>query len=142
MLVALLLVVIWAAVLVPPAVQAHQDRQEAFLDSLADGTVPRAPSRSRQVQRRRRVAGGLVVATVATLVVGLLPTFRILLVVHLFLLDSLLGYLAVLAHLANQGAAAHAKALEAEEQVEPERVVDVVPTRPAIPRPVAVAPAG
>ena len=40
----------------------------------------------------------------ATLLVGLLPTFRVLLVVHLFLVDSFLAYIALLAHTANRAA--------------------------------------
>ena len=89
MVVVLLLGLIWAAVLVPPAVVAHRQRQEAFLVSfgapLPEALRPRP--NARRVQRRRRIAGGLLIAMAATLVVGLLPTFRVFLVVHLFLGD-------------------------------------------------------
>ena len=97
------LALVWAVVLVPPAVQAHRERQRAFLVSFG-GVEPPTRPQSLRIQRRRRVAGGLLVATAATLLVGLLPTFRVLLVVHLFVLDSFLGYVAMLAHLANRGA--------------------------------------
>lgn len=108
--VVLLLALIWALVLVPPALRAHAARKQAFLVSF--GAAPEAPypaptaPRSSRIQRRRRIAGGLLIATVATLVIGLLPTFRVLLVVHLFLVDSLLAYLALLAHMANRAARA------------------------------------
>jgi hypothetical protein len=118
MAVVLLLALIWAAVLVPPALRAHAARQEAFLLSIgstADLDEPLRPSvvRSLRIQRRRRIAGGLLVATAVTLVVGLLPTFRVLLAVHLFLLDSFIAYIALLAHWANRAAPAAAPAVEA-----------------------------
>jgi hypothetical protein len=46
---------------------------------------------------------------VTTLLMGLLPTFRVLLVVHLFLVDSFLAYVALLAHMAGQAARAAAR---------------------------------
>lgn len=118
MAVVLLLVVIWAAVLVPPALRAHALRQQAFLVSIgspAETDQPLHPSvvRSLRVQHRRRVAGGLVVAMAATLVVGLLPAFRVLLVVHLFVADSFIAYIALLAHWANRAAPAEAPAAQA-----------------------------
>lgn len=109
--VVLLLAIIWAAVLVPPAVRSHAARKQAFLLSfgpaqaaLAAGVRPPSRPRSTRVQRRRRIAGGLLVAMAATLLIGLLPTFRVLLVVHLFVVDSFLGYLSVLAHVTNRSA--------------------------------------
>ena len=106
--VVLLLVAIWGVVLVPPAVRAHNARKEAFLGSFGWPPEHRPPPpprvRSQQVARRRRIAGGLLTVTVATLLVGLLPTFRVFLVVHLFLLDSFLAYIAMLAHQANRAA--------------------------------------
>ena len=113
MTVVLLLVLVWAVILVPPAVRAHAERREAFLVSFgepAGGAAP-VPARRRQSQRaryRRRIAGGLLVAMAVTLLVGLLPTFRVLLVVHLFLLDSFLAYVAVLAFQADRAARAGA----------------------------------
>ncbi len=136
MLVVLLLAAIWAVVLVPPALMAHRERQEAFLISIGQAPEPeeRVPRRySSSVQRRRRIAGGLLVAMAVTLVVGLLPTFRVFLVVHLFLLDSFLGYVAVLAHQANRRGAVRDPRPE-------EAPATRVPTR-AVPRP-AIAAAG
>ena len=117
MAVALLLAVIWAVVLVPPALRAHAARQQAFLLSIgskADLDEPLRPSvvRSLRVQRRRRIAGGLLVAMAVTLAVGLLPTFRVLLFVHLFLVDSFIAYIALLAHWANRAAVAAAPVME------------------------------
>jgi hypothetical protein len=101
----LLLAVILAAVLVPPALRAHAARQEAFLVSLgsAPASEPALP-RSVQVQRRRRIAGGLLLAMAGTLIVGLLPTFRVLLVVHLFLVDAFIAYIGLLAYSADRAA--------------------------------------
>lgn len=121
MAVVLLLALIWAVVLVPPALRVHAARQEAFLLSIGstpDRDEPLRPGvvRSLRVQRRRRIAGGLLVAMAVTLVVGLLPTFRVLLVVHLFLVDSFIAYIALLAHWANRSAhaATPAPVVEAE----------------------------
>ena len=103
----LLLVVVSAIVLVPPAIRFHASRREAFLLSFGRPPVvdPPAPRlRSPRIQRRRRIAGGLLLAMAATLVVGLLPPFRVFLVVHLFLLDAFLAYVALLAHMANRAA--------------------------------------
>jgi hypothetical protein len=102
--VVVVLVLIWAAVLVPPALRARAARQDAFLVSLGAASDPVVPSpaavRSLAVQRRRHIAGGLLVAMVATLAAGLLPTFRVLLVVHLFVVDSFIAYIAFLAYVA------------------------------------------
>jgi MFS family permease len=106
MSVVLLLASVWAVVLVPPALRAHAARKHAFLVSLGPAAAlapsPPAGLRSPRIQRRRRIAGGLLVAMAATLLMGLLPTFRELLVVHLFLVDSFLAYVATLAHMANR----------------------------------------
>lgn len=115
MVVVLLLVGIWAAVLVPPAVRAHNARREAFevgfgrLPSPGSAPAPApaaSPRHSPPVQRRRRIAGGLLAAMVVTGLAGLLPTFRVLLVVHLFVVDSFLFYLALLARRADRYARA------------------------------------
>ncbi len=108
-LVVLLLAFIWAAVLVPSAAGARASREAAFLSSLrvdgggfGDGGGLDGPDRPRLQPalstnaRRRQVLGGLVVALGATLALGLLPTFRLLLVVHLLLLDSALVYVGLL----------------------------------------------
>ncbi|HEX7277073.1 MAG TPA: hypothetical protein VF244_06830 [Acidimicrobiales bacterium] len=113
-LVVLLLVFIWAAVLVPPAAGARASREAEFLGSLRPRSHPldggAAPDRGEYEAgdgsrfrpaltanaRRRQVLGGLVVAIGATLLLGLLPTFRLLLVVHLLLLNSCLAYIGLL----------------------------------------------
>ena len=116
--VVLLLALIWAMVLVPPALVSHAARKEAFVVSFGHAPPPvhhRAEGvRSSRVQCRRRIAGGLLVAAVATLLIGLLPTFRVLLVVHLFLVDSFLAYIALLAHMAQRVARAERPALVAD----------------------------
>lgn len=130
MVVVVLLALIWAAVLVPPAVQAQAARRDAFVGSFgttgAEGVAPPPGAvRAGQAQRRRRIAGGLLVAMAGTLLAGLLPTFRVLLVVHLFVLDSFIAYVALLAHMAARRARAEA---EAEEVVipalDPERMLE------------------
>ena len=102
--VVLVLVLIWAAVFVPPLVRAHAARQDAFLVSLGATPDPGMPDpaavRSLAVQRRRHIAGGLLVAMGATLAAGLLPALRSLLVVHLFVVDSFIAYIAFLAYVA------------------------------------------
>jgi predicted lipid-binding transport protein (Tim44 family) len=124
----LLLVLILAAVLVPPALRAHAARQDAFLLSI--GSTPEsAPAlpRSARIQRRRRIAGGLLVAMATTLVVGLLPTFRVLLVVHLFLVNAFLAYIGLLAFWADRAARAQLAA-QAEPAVA-ERALAEAPAR-------------
>ena len=128
MVVFLLLAMIWVVVLVPPAVRVHQARRQAFLGSfgwLPDDPPPPPHRHSSAVQRRRRIAGGLLLAMAATLLMGLLPTFRVLLVVHLFLVDSFLAYIALLAHQANRAGKARAV---------------VVPASPDLPRRAALIP--
>ena len=135
MIVVVLMAHIWAAVILPTAVIAHRERQEAFLVSMGQVAPPdeQAPRRhSPRVERRRRIAGGLLVAMAVTFVVGLLPTFRVLLVVHLFLLNSFLGYVAMLAHLANR------VARQREVGVEPVPARDP-PARLRVPRPAVLA---
>ena len=106
--VVLLLALIWAAVFIPPALQSHAARQEAFMVSLGSTPVAGVPAardlKAQRIQSRRRIAGGLLVAMAATLLMGLLPTFRVLLTVHLFLVDSFIAYIALLAYQANRAA--------------------------------------
>jgi hypothetical protein len=119
-LVGLLLVLIWAAVLVPPAAGARASREAEFLGSIRPGdnplvgTLGRAHTDFGAVDqprfrpaltanaRRRQVLGGLVVAMGATLILGLMPAFRLLLVVHLFLVNSCLAYVGLLVHMRDQ----------------------------------------
>jgi hypothetical protein len=108
--VVVLLVITLAAVLVPPAVRAHAARRHAFVVSFSAAdpdsseTPVRGVGRSGPVERRRQILGGLLSAMVGTGVVGLLPTFRTLLIVHLFLVDAFLAYVALLAHLGDRRA--------------------------------------
>jgi hypothetical protein len=114
----LLLALIWAVVLVPPALRSHAAQQEAFLASIGSVEERVRPSvvRSVRIRCRRRIAGGLLLAMAATLLVGLLPTFRVLLVVHLFVADSFIAYIALLAHwAARDGRAAAVSAAAAPE---------------------------
>jgi len=124
-LVGLLLVFILTAVLVPPAAGARASREAEFLGSIRPGSHPldsRRPAGWQSLEldavdqprfrpaltanaRRRQVLGGLVVAMGATLLLGLLPTFRLLLVVHLLLVNSCLAYVGLLVHMRDQSAA-------------------------------------
>ena len=122
MAVPLLLALIWVAVLVPPAMAAHARRRADLLVKFGHTGAPRPsatvplPVRGPVVtsaRRRRQVLGGLLVAMVATLVAGLLPPLRVLLVVHLFLVDSFLAYVTVLVHLRRGEVARSATASEA-----------------------------
>jgi len=154
--VVVLLVISLTAVLVPPAVRAHAARRHAFVVSFSDADpdsserpVPGA-GRSGPVGGRRQILGGLLSAMVGTGVVGLLPTFRTLLIVHLFLVDAFLAYVALLAHLGDRRAkqatvvpaTARAAVQAAADDVVAEHVVSVdrsrsrarvqVPPRPAL----------
>jgi hypothetical protein len=143
MVVVLLLALIWAAVLVPPAVQAHAARREAFLISFGaqpsgevlqpsgevlqpsgEVLIQRSAVRSPRVRRRRHIAASLLLAMAGTGVAGLLPTFRVLLVVHLFLDDSFLAYVALLALQADR----RAKGAAVDHEAKP--VPDPSPARP------------
>jgi hypothetical protein len=117
-LVIFLLGLIWAAVLLPPAIGARASREAEFLGSIRPGGHPHdsgAPtsefaivdqSRFRPAltpnARRRQVLGGLVVAMGATLVLGLIPTFRLLFFVHLMLVNTCLAYVGLLVHSRDQ----------------------------------------
>lgn len=81
------------------------------------GTMHRAPvrpvrtappavsaSRSRTIRRRRDVLSALVVAVLATLVLGLLPAFRVMLFAHLVADVLLVAYVALLIHQRNVAA--------------------------------------
>lgn len=127
MQVLLLLVLIWAAVLVPPAVRVHARRRAEFVRSfgprlegldLSSGPgVGRATVRPRGVritraQRRRHILRRLLIAMAVSLVAGLLPPLRVLLVVHLLLVDSFLAYITLLVHMRRAEDAASAPARE------------------------------
>jgi hypothetical protein len=61
-------------------------------------------SRSRTIRRRRDVLTALVVAVLATLVLGIIPTFRILLLAHVVADVLLVAYVALLVHQRNAAA--------------------------------------
>ena len=63
-----------------------------------------AASRSRTIRRRRDVLTALVVAVVVTLVLGLLPPFHLLLMVHVVADVLLVAYVALLVHQRNVAA--------------------------------------
>ena len=70
-----------------------------------------------------------------TLLAGMLPTFRVLLYVHLLLVDSFLAYIALLAYNADRSARAAMRAAAVPEAVETvEAVVEDSP-EPRLPAP-------
>ena len=103
---------IWAAVLVPPVLRARSGRRAEFIDSFraqmgaldsrrvqaAEHNEPRARRKTSPAQRRRDVLGGLLGALIGSLVLGAFPSLRMVWVLHLFLLNVFLGYIALLAH--------------------------------------------
>ncbi len=115
-LVLLLLAFIWAAVLIGPAAGAQASREAEFLGSIRpDGhdeldavDQPRFRPALTANARRRQVLGGLMVSIGATLALGILPPFRLLLFVHLLLVNSCLAYVGLLVHLRDKQAA-HAR---------------------------------
>jgi uncharacterized protein (DUF58 family) len=66
-------------------------------------TAPSA-ARSRTIRRRRDVLSALIVAVLATLVLGLLPAFRVMLVAHVVADVLLVAYVALLVHQRNVAA--------------------------------------
>ena len=65
---------------------------------------PVSAARSRTIRRRRDVLSALVAAVVATLVLGAIPAFRMMLVVHLVADVLLVAYVALLVHQRNVAA--------------------------------------
>ena len=110
---------IWAAVLLPPILRARAERRAEFIDSFraqmgalgrkarAEKPVPavevaprasRVPRPVNPMKRRRDILGGLLGAMIGSLVLGAVPSLRMVWVLHLFLLNLFIGYLAMLAH--------------------------------------------
>jgi uncharacterized membrane protein len=113
---------IWAAVLVPPLLRARAERRAEFIDSFreqmgalgkkARGVRPMEPFRPVEpvrldhharrpinaTKRRRDILGGLLGALIGSLMLGAIPSLRMVWVLHLFLLNLSIGYLALLAH--------------------------------------------
>ncbi len=115
MSVLVVLSLIWAAVLIPPVLRARAERRAEFIDSFREqmgalggkaGRVSHMESdrdaRRRRmtsaVKRRRDIVGGLLGAMIGSLILGAVPSLRIVWVLHLFLLNTFIGYLALLAH--------------------------------------------
>ncbi len=105
--------VIWAAVLIPPVLRARAERRAEFIESFRDqmGALghkaercmeseleARRRRRATPVKRRRDIVGGLLGAMIGSLMLGAIPSLRVVWVLHLFLLNTFIGYLALLAH--------------------------------------------
>ena len=106
---------IWAAVLVPPILRARAAQRAEFIDSfqaqmgalgnkartdkpvrVAATAPPRRPVNA--TKRRRDILGSLLGAMIGSLALGAIPSLRMVWVLHLFLLNLFLGYVALLAH--------------------------------------------
>ncbi|HEX6596914.1 MAG TPA: hypothetical protein VF045_08260 [Acidimicrobiales bacterium] len=117
MSVIVVLALIWAAVLIPPVVRTRAERRAEFIDSFreqmgaldsgrAAAQVTASPKRSvgrpkRKLspqQRRRDILGGLLGAMMGSLVLGAIPSLRMVWVLHLFLLNLFIAYCSLLAH--------------------------------------------
>jgi uncharacterized membrane protein len=111
---------IWAAVLVPPVLRARAERRAEFIDSFQEqmgalgskaragralAAEPHGDGRRRrqvtQMKRRRDILGGLLGAMLGSLVLGAFPSLRMVWILHLFLLNVFIGYVALLAHQRN-----------------------------------------
>jgi hypothetical protein len=113
----LILVLIWAAVLLPPLIRSRVEgnpvasigrfrRNLRVLQSASpaygpDGmplpeTWAREATRLSQLRRRRRLAQGLLGLMGSTLVIGLIPAFRFVLAIHVLMDMLFVGYIAVL----------------------------------------------
>ncbi|MFP5317150.1 MAG: hypothetical protein ACLGI2_02520 [Acidimicrobiia bacterium] len=119
MSVIVVLALIWAAVLIPPLVRNRAERRAEFIDSFRQQmgafdsgkaaaqveprrqpgrTSPRPKRRVSPQQRRRDILGGLLGAMIGSLVLGAIPSLRLVWVLHLFLLNLFIGYCSLLAH--------------------------------------------
>lgn len=65
---------------------------------------PAATARSRTIRRRRDVLSALIVAVLATLVLGLIPAFRVMLMAHVVADVLLVAYVGLLVHQRNVAA--------------------------------------
>ena len=113
MSVLIVLSLIWAAVLIPPVLRARAERRSEFIESFRDqmGALghkaercmesereTRRRRRASPVKRRRDIVGGLLGAMLGSLLLGAVPSLRMVWVLHLFLLNTFIAYLALLAH--------------------------------------------
>jgi hypothetical protein len=113
----LILVLIWTAVLLPPLIRSRIEgnpvasigrfrRNLRVLQSASPSLGPdgmplpetwaREATRLAQLRRRRRLAQALLGLMGTTLVIGLIPTFRFVLAIHVLVDMAFVGYLAVL----------------------------------------------
>ena len=104
---------IWAAVLIPPFLRARSERRAEFIDSFQEqmgalrkgrreaAAINGQPVPRRRVsaaKRRRDVLGGLVGAMLGALLLGAIPSLRMVWVLFLFLLNLFIGYVSLLVH--------------------------------------------
>ena len=128
---------IWAAVLIPPVLRARAERRAEFIESFREqmGALghkaercmeserdARRRRRATPVKRRRDIVGGLLGAMIASLVLGAMPSLRIVWVLFLFLLNTLIGYVALLAHQRGLGMRRHTRAVAATSRRVPREV--------------------
>ena len=81
---------------VHPPVRAPRSASVAPRPRRVASAAPASTARSRTIRRRRDVLTALVVAVLATLVLGLLPAFRVMLLAHLVADVLLVAYVALL----------------------------------------------
>ena len=146
---------IWAAVLIPPLLRARAERRAEFIDSFQEQmgalgkrrreaeaaaeakqrrTRAAPPRRVSAAKRRRDILGGLVGAMLGALLLGAIPSLRLVWALFLFLLNTFLGYVALLVHQRNlaqrRRGAARVAASPAPHRRRPE--LDTRPLAPAL----------
>jgi hypothetical protein len=134
----LILVLIWAAVLLPPLVRSRIEgnpvasigrfrRNLRVLQSASPSLGPdgmplpetwaREATRLAQLRRRRRLAQGLLGLMGSTLVIGLIPAFRFMLAVHVLMDFLFVGYIAMLVQARRTQVAERARARRIAERL-------------------------
>ena len=78
--------------------------QAAPMTAVRPSSAAASAARSRTIRRRRDVLSALIVAVLATLVLGLLPAFRMMLIAHVVSDILLVAYVALLVHQRNVAA--------------------------------------
>jgi hypothetical protein len=137
----LILVLIWAAVLLPPLIRSRIEgnpvasigrfrRNLRVLQSASpalgvDGmplpeTWAREATRLAQLRRRRRLAQGLLGLMGTTLVIGLIPSFRFVLAIHVLCDMLFVGYLVMLVQARRMQIEERARARRAAERIQAE----------------------
>ena len=141
-MVLLILVLIWAAVLLPPLVRSRIEgnpvasigrfrRNLRVLQSASPALGPdgmplpetwaREATRLAQLRRRRRLAQGLLGLMGSTLVIGLIPAFRFMLAIHVLMDFLFVGYLAVLVQARRAQISERARAQHIAERIRAEQ---------------------